>query len=363
MVFDYIDGGADDEITLQRNREAYAEFEMHYSVLSGFGPADMSTRLFGHEVSLPFFAAPTAGQKMFHRDGEAAAATVCAEEGAYYCLSTMATTGLDEISELLPTQPKLLQLYLWKDRELLRDVLQRAREAGFTGLALTADTPWLGNRERDAHNGFTVPADMNPRQVYHSLMAPAWTFDFLSQPPYSFALLSDDGAPAEELVVTFNEKMSKDYSWRDAEWLLGEWNGHASLKGVCRPEDAVKALATGFDSVWVSNHGGRQLETSPPTVTLLPAIREAVGEDAEVIVDSGVMRGTDIAKALALGASGVGIGKAYLYGLAAGGTPGVRRAFSILKGELERAMGLLGVGSVAELRRRGPELVRRTRAK
>jgi len=358
MVFDYIDGGSDDEISLRRNAQAFAELEMHYGVLSGHGPADFRTRLFGSDTALPFFVAPTAGQKMFHRDGEVAAATVCAEEGGYYCLSSMATTGLAEVSSLLPEQPKLLQLYLWKDRELLRDVLQGARESGFTALALTCDTPWLGNRERDVHNGFTIPADFSPRQVYHALLAPAWSFDFLAHPPYSFALLSPDGAPAEALAKTFNDKISKDYSWKDAEWLLGEWNGHTSLKGICRPDDAVKALSLGFDSVWVSNHGGRQLETSPPTIELLPAIREAVGPDAEILVDSGIMRGTDIAKAIALGANGVGIGKAYLYGLAAGGTPGVRKVFAILKRELEIAMGLLGVASVEELRARGPELVR-----
>jgi L-lactate dehydrogenase (cytochrome) len=360
MVFDYIDGGADDEIALRRSRTAYAEQELHYSVLSGYGEADMRTKLFGHELGVPFFCCPTAGQKMFHREGERAAATVCAEHSTLFCLSALGTTAMDEVAEI-HSGPKLLQLYLWKDRNILRDVLQRAHEAGFTALALTGDTSWFGNRERDPRNGFTVPPSYSPQQVWQAMRAPAWSLDFVSHPPMTFAVAGKD-APAESLSQFFNDMMAKDYSWRDAEWLLGEWNGKSALKGVCRAEDAQHAIATGFDAVWVSNHGGRQLETSPPTIELLPKIREAVGSDVELIVDGGVMRGTDVAKALAVGADAVGLGRAYLYGLAAGGTPGVRKAMSLMRVEVERAMGLLGVSSVEELRRRGPELVRaRTR--
>ena len=361
MVFDYIDGGADDEIALSRSRSAYEDLELHYNVLSGHGTVDLKTELFGHTLSSPFFCAPTAGQRMFHRDGEAAAATVCAENNMLFCLSALGTTGLDEIAAT-NDGPKLLQLYLWKDRALVRDVLQRAKEAGFTSLALTADTSWFGNRERDPRNGFTVPPNYSAQQVLAAIARPAWSLDYVIQEPVRFAVAGSD-APAEALSAYFNSMMSKDYSWADAEWLLGEWNGHTALKGVCRPEDAQRAAQMGFDAVWVSNHGGRQLETSPPTVELLPAMREAVGPDMPLIVDGGVTRGTHVAKALALGATAVGVGRAYLYGLAAGGTPGVRKAVDVLNRELEVALGLLGVASVEELRRRGPELVRRSKAR
>lgn len=357
MVFDYMDGGCDDELSLRRNRETYSELELHYGVLCGHAAVDMSTKLFGREVDLPFFCAPTAGQKMFHVDGEAAAATVCADARALYCLSAMATTGISEIARLNPSGPKLLQLYLWKDREIVRDVLQQAKEANFDAIALTGDTPWFGNRERDPRNGFTVPPSYSPIQIGRAILRPSWSFDFLSHEPYSFQLFAGD-SKAEALLETMNNKMSKDYSWKDAEWLLSEWGGKSALKGVCRVEDAAAAKATGFDAVWVSNHGGRQLETSPPTVSLLPEMRAAVGEDMELIVDGGIMRGTDILKCLALGADGVGIGRAYLYGLAAGGTPGVRKAFAILRAELERAMGLLGVATIEELKRHGGDAVR-----
>jgi L-lactate dehydrogenase (cytochrome) len=361
MVFDYIDGGADDEITLNRSRSAYSELEMHFNVLSGHGSVDMKTSLFGSDMGLPFFCAPTAGQRMFHRDGEAAAATVCAENDMLFCLSALGTTGLDEVAAI-HGGPKLLQLYLWKDRAVVRDVLQRAKEAGFTTLALTADTSWFGNRERDPRNGFTVPPNYSAQQVLAAIARPAWSLDYVCQEPVRFAVAGSD-APADSLTAYFNSMMSKDYSWRDAEWLLGEWNGQTALKGVCRPEDATRAVEMGFDAVWISNHGGRQLETSPPTVELIPAVRAAIGPDVPLVVDGGITRGTHIAKALCLGATAVGVGRAYLYGLAAAGTPGVRKAVDILKRELEVALGLLGVASVDEARRRGPELVRWRRAK
>ena len=358
MVFDYIDGGADDEITLQRSRSVYSDLDMHYDVLSGHGTVDLRTKLFGHSLGLPFFCAPTAGQRMFHVDGEEAAATVSAEHSMLFCLSSLATTGLEDVAAI-HSGPKLLQLYLWKDRAIVRDILQRAKEEGFTALALTADTSWFGNRERDPRNGFTIPPSYSARQVYDALRRPAWSLDFTSHPPPRFAVAAAGSAEAAEgLSAYFNSMMSKDYSWQDAEWLLGEWNGQSALKGVCQPEDAKRAVAAGFDAVWISNHGGRQLETSPPTASLVPRVRAALGPDVPLIVDGGIMRGTDIAKALALGADAVGVGRGYLYGLAAGGTPGVRKAIGVLRSEFDRAMGLLGTPSIAELKRRGPELVR-----
>lgn len=359
MVFDYIDGAADDEIAMDRSRSAYDDLETHYAVLGGHGAVDLRTSILGHDVGMPFFCAPTAGQRLFHHEGERAAATVCNEQSLLFCLSTLGTTSFDDVSAL-HGGPKLLQLYLWKDRAIVRDMLQRAHEAGFTALALTADTSWFGNRERDPRNGFTIPPSYTPQTMWHGATKPAWSLDLLSHPPMRFAAAGFD-APAESLTEYFNSQISKDYSWRDVEWLLGEWSGKAALKGVCRPDDALKAQAMGFDAVWLSNHGGRQLDTSPPTIELLPAVRQAVGPDLPLIIDGGIMRGSHIMKALALGANSVAVGRAYLYGLAAGGTPGVRKAVATLAKELEISMGLLGVGSVDELRARGPELVRARR--
>lgn len=424
MVFDYLDAGADDEITLRRNKDAFSHIELHYRVLAGLSPPlDLSTRILGNDVDVPFFPSPTAGSKMFHRDGEAGVARAAASHGAMYCLSTMGTTSPRDVAKALEhTQHtrgsggKLFQLYVWKDRSLVRDLLAQAKAHGFHALALTVDLTWYGNRERDTRNGFTVPPAYSLRQTLDALRRPAWTWDFLSNPEYAYAALdvaaeararraaeSSTRGPHESVLPTdrrtqvafIRDAFDPSFSWDDAEWLVQEWGdtGPVALKGVVRPDDALRAVERGFDAVWVSNHGGRQMETAPATVDVLPSVREALGgfrawadarraadatrraggDDAavaraaataapgaatarktglpvEVLFDGGVQRGTDILKALALGADGVGVGKPYLYGLCAGGEAGVRRVFDILRDETERAMGLLGAGTVAEAR-------------
>ncbi|GMI58393.1 hypothetical protein ScalyP_jg2606 [Parmales sp. scaly parma] len=358
MVFDYLDAGADDEISLRRGKDAYSELEMHFHVLAGLSPPlDLSTKVFGKDVKLPFFGCPTAGNRMFHTEGELAAAKAAEHHGTLYGLSSLATTGIDTIGSAFKG-PKVFQLYVWKDRELLRDVLQKAKEGGFDALALTVDFTWYGNRERDIRNGFTVPPSYTPKQVWEAIKAPAWTWDFLSNEPYTYACINAE-VPADSLASFVNSQINPAFNWQDAEWLIGEWGGPTAIKGVCRPDDAKKAVETGFSTMWVSNHGARQLETSPATIDVLPSIREAVGPDVEIIMDGGVQRGTDIAKALALGADSVGVGKPYLYGLTAGGSEGVIKAYEILRVELDRAMGLLGVGTVDELKKRGPSLIKR----
>jgi len=363
MCFGYLDSGGDDEVTLRRNKDAYSELEMHFHVLSGLEPPlDLSTTIFGHKVSLPFFACPTAGNRMFHTEGELATAKAAKHHNTVYCLSSISTTGIPDISTILPPEhPKLFQVYVWKDRELLRDVLAQAKEGNFQSLALTVDFSWYGNRERDIRNGFTIPPAYTMKQMFEAVKKPAWTWDFLSTPAYKYALIQGE-VPADSLASFINAQIYPAFSWKDAEWLCSEWKGPRAIKGICRPEDAVRAVEAGFTTIWVSNHGGRQLDTSPATIDVLPAIRKAVGPDVEVIHDGGVQRGTDIAKALALGADGVGVGKPYLYGLCAGGSEGVIKALDILRIELDRAMGLLGAATVDELKRRGPELIRRRAA-
>mmetsp|Transcript_13469 Transcript_13469/g.19312 ORF Transcript_13469/g.19312 Transcript_13469/m.19312 type:complete len:432 (-) Transcript_13469:1379-2674(-) len=361
MVFDYIDAGADDEISLRRGKDAYSELEMHFHILSGLQPPlDLSTKIFGQDVKLPFFGCPTAGNRMFHWEGEAAAAKAAQHHGTMYGLSSLATTGITEIGKI-HNGPKVFQLYVWKDRELVKEVLAKAKEGGFNAMALTVDFTWYGNRERDIRNEFTIPPKYTMKQVIEAIRKPAWTYDFLSHPVYTYACINTDVA-ADSLAAFVNSQINPAFNWKDAEWLLGEWNGPSAVKGVIRPDDAVKSVETGFTTMWVSNHGARQLETSPATIDVLPSIREAVGPNVEIILDGGVQRGTDIAKALALGADSVGVGKPYLYGLAAGGAPGVIKAYQILKVELDRAMGLLGVGTVDELKKRGPSLIKRRAA-
>ena len=358
MVFDYLDAGADDEISLRRGKDAYSELEMHYKVLAGIKPPlDMSTKIFGCDVKLPFFGCPTAGNRMFHWEGETAAAKAAQTHGTLYGLSSLATTGIAEIGELCKG-PKVFQLYVWKDRELVKEVLAKAKEGGFDALALTVDFTWYGNRERDIRNDFSIPPKYTVGQMVEAIKKPAWTYDFLSHEPYTYACINTE-VPADSLAAFVNSQIMPEFSWKDAEWLLGEWNGPAAIKGVIRPEDALTAVETGFSTMWVSNHGARQLETSPATIDVLPSIREAVGPDVEIIMDGGVQRGTDIAKALALGADSVGVGKPYLWGLAAGGEQGVTKAYEILKVELDRAMGLLGTPTVAALKKEGPSLIKR----
>ena len=361
MCFGYLDSGADDEIAIARSRSAYADYECHYNVLAGNSPEtlDLKTKIFGRDVNLPFFMCPTAGHRMFHTLGEKAGAAVAREKGILFGLSSLATTSVEDIGKEHPKEyPKVFQLYLWKDKGLNRALLQKAREHGYDAVALTADFTWFGNRERDTRNGFSVPPNYSVRQIVEAIKRPAWTWDLLVNDVYTYANI-DKNVPAESMAAFINKQLCPDFNWKDAEWLANEWGGNLSLKGVVRPDDAVKALNHGFNSLWVSNHGGRQLETAVPTIDVLPSIRAAVGKDVEIVIDGGIMRGTDIAKALAMGADAVGVGKAYLYGLAAGGKPGVRKAIDTLHVELERAMGLLGTRTVEELKARGPELIKK----
>jgi len=298
---------------------------------------------------------------MFHADGEVATARAAKKHGLHMALSQLTTSTFEEVREAHPDGAKTLQLYVWRDRYLLKEVLDRAKECGFTGLALTADFSWVGNRERETRTGFTVPPSYSVRQCIDALKAPAWTYDYMSRVPYGYKAVPDADFPAESLVDFIASQMKPEFNWKDAEWLCSEWGSSptnpVALKGVARGGDAVRAIETGFTSIWVSNHGGRQLEDSVATFDVLPEVRAAVGPDVEVILDGGVRRGLDIVKGLARGADSVAIGRAYLFGLAAGGYDGVDKALTILSRDVYLGMGLLGCKTVAELKERAPDIL------
>ena len=354
MVFDYIDGGADDEVSLGRNTKAFDDYDLLFKVLTGADNVDMSTTLLGEKIDVPFFASPAAGHRLFHTHGERGVAKAADSAGTIFSLSTLSSVSIEEIAALT-NGPKWFQLYVWKDRGLVKEMMDRAREAGYKALILTVDFPIAGNRERDPRNGFSIPPKVGVKQAWHALRAPAWSLDYVIRPSVKYANLSADTA-AVSLQDFVYEQFDAGFNWRDAEWLLGEWNGPAVIKGVVRPDDARRAVDLGFNAVMVSNHGGRQLDRSPAPVHVLESIVDAVGPDAEVILDGGVRRGTDILIALALGARAVGFARPFLYGLAAAGEAGARRAMDILTNELRRDMVLLGTDRVSKIKR---SLVRR----
>ena len=356
MVFDYIDSGADDELALKWANDAYNKKSFSYKVLTGVKPPiDLNNSISGINFGLPFFNCPTAGNKMFHKDGELGVAKVANKFNTIYSISSLATTELDKI-KFIHKGPKVFQLYVWKDKELLRDMIQLAKENDYNILALTADFTWYGNRERDKHNGFTIPPSYSVKQIYEALKKPAWTFDYLTNPNYTYACLNTK-VPATSLAQFVNSQIAPEFNWKDAEWLLGEWtHGPTALKGVVHPDDAEQTVKTGFDIVWISNHGGRQLETAIAPFDALPLIKERI-PNTPIILDGGIRRGIDIVKAIACGADAVAIGKPYLYGLAANGEEGVTKVYEILIDEIQRAMGLLGISSIQQLKNEGYKLI------
>lgn len=347
MVFDYIDGGSDDEITRFENHTAFNDYRLTHRVLSGVDKPDMSTMIMGQKLDVPFILSPAAGNRLFHTDGEIGPAKAASDVGTAYCLSTLSSRSIEEIAKLT-SGPKWFQLYVWKDRVLVKEMLARAKAAGYTALILTVDFPITGNRERDPRNGFTIPPKLGLKQIWHAMNAPLWALDYVTKPSVKYANLAEDTS-----AVSLNEfvasQLSADFSWQDAEWLLGEWNGKALIKGISRPEDAMKAIEIGFDAISLSNHGGRQLDSCPTPIHCVQEVREAVGPDVEIIVDGGIRRGTDVLKAIALGANAVSFARPYLFGLAAFGEKGAVQVVKQMRDSVERDMILSGVGALGDL--------------
>lgn len=350
MVFDYIDGGADDEVTLARSASRFRDIELVWDALANVAEIDTATTIMGARSASPFFISPTATSRLFHpRAGELAVARAAFAASVPYACSTLASTSVEDIAAANPGA-KWFQVYVWKDRELVKEMLARAKAAGFSAIILTVDVPVAGNRERDHANDFTIPPKVTWRTATQALAAPGYLWDLATTPeiqPANFAGMRIDGG----LIGFINAQFDRTVTWEDAQWLRESWDGKLAIKGISTPGDAQRCLAIGADAVWVSNHGGRQLDTAPATIDTLPGIAEAVAGRAEIILDGGIRRGGDIVKALALGATAVALGRAYLYGLAAGGEAGVRRALAIMDGELRRTMALCGRANLSGLTR------------
>lgn len=351
--FDYVDGAANSEESMRRNTEAYRNLELRPTVLRDVGEVDLSTEVFGQRSELPVGLAPTGFTRMMHAAGEPAVARAAQSAGVPYTLSTMGTTAIEDLAAQVPDARRWFQLYSWReDRDRARGLVERAQENGYDTLMVTVDTATGGLRYRDHRNGMTIPPQLTARTLVDASYRPRWWFDFLTTEPLRFATLSSSAGDSMDVIMkTFDPTLS----WADIEWIRQVWSGPLLVKGIQTPSDAQRALDAGCDGVYLSNHGGRQLDRAPVPLAELPGIREVLGPDVPIIVDSGITSGVDVLGALALGADFTMIGRAYLYGLMAGGQRGVERVLDILRAELQVGMQLLGVRSVDEL---GPQHVR-----
>ena len=352
-MFHYMDGGADDEWTLHNNSAAFARYELLPRVLVDVSQIDLKTRLLGLDMAMPFFLSPTGGTQMFHHHKELAVARAAAAQGLLYTLSTVGTTKLEDVAAA-SQGPKMFQVYVFRDRGLTRELVARCKAAGYDALCLTVDTLVGGNRERDLRTGMSVPPRFTPSSLLSFALHPRWVWNALRAGPLRMANVADwvqaNYADSGSGIAGFiDAQFDRTLNWKDAAWLAQEWGGPFVIKGLMTPEDALRARDCGASAVMISNHGGRQLDGAPAPVDMVAPIREAVGDTLELVVDGGIRRGTDIIKALALGADACSIGRAYLYALAAGGEAGVTRMLDLLGAELRRDMALLGCTSLAEL--------------
>lgn len=360
QIFDFLEGGADDEWTTQQNSRAFSAYPLSTRTLVDVSEVSTRTKLLGSEVSSPIIVAPTGASELFHRAAEPAVAAAAADFGTWYTLSTMSNTSLEDVARAAEG-PGMLQLYVFKDRERVVSLVERCRAAGYTALCLTVDTPLSGNRERDRVNGMSIPPRWTLKNILRFAARPSWSLDALLRCQYALGNFSDigkGGAEGRGLAMDYiNKQFDRSVTWEDAAWLARLWDGPFVIKGLLSAEDAVRARDIGASAVWISNHGGRQLDGAAATVDCISSVRAAVGEGTEVIVDGGFRRGTDVLKALALGADACALGRPCLYGLAAAGQEGVSHALQLLQAELERAMALAGC---PDMRAIGPHVLHGT---
>ncbi|MGH1564203.1 alpha-hydroxy acid oxidase [Mumia sp. DW29H23] len=345
-AFDYTDGAAEEELSLARARQAFQDVTFHPRILRDVSKVDTSRQVLGSRSALPFGIAPTGFTRMMQTEGEYAGASAAGAAGIPFALSTMGTASIEDVRAANPTGRNWFQLYMWKDRDRSMALVERAAAAGFEALVVTVDVPVAGARLRDTRNGMTIPPTLTPRTVINAIPRPAWWINFLTTEPLAFASLDRwSGTVAELLDTMFDPTV--DYA--DLAWIKEQWKGKLVVKGVQSVEDASRLAEMGVDAIVLSNHGGRQLDRAPVPFHLLPDVAREVGDATEIHLDTGIMSGADIVAAIALGANFTLIGRAYLYGLMAGGRPGVDRTIEILTAQVERTMRLLGVSSLDEL--------------
>ncbi|MDQ2648832.1 MAG: alpha-hydroxy-acid oxidizing protein [Actinomycetota bacterium] len=353
-VFDYIDGAAEDERTLAANEAAFAACTFRPRVLRGLTGVDAATTLLGRPMAIPLVLAPTGFTRIADPQGELAVARAAARAGVPYTLSTLSTRSIEEV-RAVSDGPLWFQVYAWRDRGLVADMVRRATDAGYEALVLTVDTAVFGRRERDVRRGFSLPPTIGLGTIIDGARHPGWTWAFVRSEPIRFANVvgSDvgDGASPVNLSDYINTQFDPALSWSDVEWLRSIWDGPIVLKGVQTVEDAVLAAEHGVEAVALSNHGGRQLDGAPAAFSLVAPVADAVGDRLEIICDGGVRRGSDIVKAVAAGATAAMSGRAYLYALGAAGERGVDRLLSWFEADVVRTMSLVGAGSVTELDR------------
>ena len=344
--FDYTDGSADQEISLARARQAFEDIEFQPRILRDVSDLDLSSTVLGKKVAMPFGIAPTGFTRMMHAEGEIAGSQAAEAAGIPFSLSTMGTRSIEEVATAAPNGRNWFQLYMWKDREKSMALVERAQAAGFDTLLLTVDVPVAGARLRDKRNGMTIPPALTLKTITNALPRPEWWINFLTTEPLAFASLGSwNGTVAELLDQMFDPTVT----FEDLKWIRTQWKGNLVVKGIQNVEDAKLAVKAGADAVILSNHGGRQLDRAPIPFHLLPETVREIGKDAEVHVDTGIMHGQDIVACIAKGAKFTLIGRAYLYGLMAGGREGVDKTIDILGTQMTRTMKLLGARSLEEL--------------
>ncbi len=344
-AFDYADGAAEAEISLARARRAFAGLQFNPAILHDVSTIDTGWEVLGKRVELPFGIAPTGFTRMMQTEGERAGAAAAAAAGIPFALSTMGTTSIEDVAAAAPDGRNWFQLYMWKDRDRSMALVDRAAKAGYDTLLVTVDVPVAGARLRDQRNGFTIPPQLTARTIINALPRPAWWFNLLTTEPLAFASLSR-WSVAELLDTMFDPAVT----YEDLAWIRSQWPGKLVVKGIQSLDDARQLAAAGVDAITLSNHGGRQLDRAPVPLRLLPEVAREVGNDIEIHLDSGITSGADIVAAIALGARFTMVGRAYLYGLMAGGRAGVDRTIAILSADIQRTMRLLGAVSLAELR-------------
>ena len=351
-IFHYIDGGSDDERTLNRNTEAFDDCDLVPKILANVGKPDLSTTVFGRKISMPIFLSPAAMQRLYHPEGDKASARAAEKFNTFYSMSTMSNNSIEQIANL-SSGPKLFQLYIHKDQSITDDLIDRCKRANFDGLCLTVDTIVAGNRERDHRTGFTTPPKLTLKSLFSFAIKPKWVFDYLTNEKFELSNVknkTDKGTNITKSVIEYiNEQYDPGMNWSDAEYVVKRWAKPFAIKGVMSVEDAKRAVDIGCTAIMISNHGGRQLDGSRSPFDQIKLISDAVGDKVDIILDGGVRRGTHVLKAIAAGAKACSFGKAFLFSLSAGGQKGVEKLLQNMHDEIQRNMILMGCKNLKDL--------------